>query len=84
MTKLRPLTDTGLCEVHDDPGERLCHIVGEDGGWLCRQERDDPAPESTARTHITRRPGEAVCDGCGLPRCPRCKAIWQREEREVA
>lgn len=64
---VQPITSTGLYEVHEDPGERVCHIVGDDGGWLCGGKR--PAPGEPSRgTHITRHPGDAACDGCGLPR----------------
>lgn len=80
MPTVEPLTITGLYEVHDDPGERVCHIIGDDNGWLCGGRRPPGPGESPPRTHVTRRPGDAICDGCGLPRCRKCEAIWKREK----
>lgn len=77
MQTTEPRTTTGLYEVHDVPGERVCHIIGDDGGWLCGGKAAPGPEDPPLRTHITRHPGDPVCDGCGLPRWPalrRCLA----------
>lgn len=77
MLTVHPLTDTSLYEV-DDSGDRVCHIVADDGGWLCGGKPAPTPGEQAPRTHVTRRPGDPTCDGCGSPRCAKCKAVWAR------
>lgn len=71
MLTVQPPTETLLREVDDSHDDRVCHIVADDGGWLCDES---PAGLSEGRrTHVTNRPRDAVCDGCGKPRCPKCR-----------
>lgn len=82
MLTVHPLTETDLYEVDDS--DDLCHIVADDGGWLCGG-KPPPGPGGDAgRTHITRRPDDPICDGSRLPRCQKCEAIWRRDDRKAA
>lgn len=84
MQTVQPRTTTELYEVHEDRDDRLCHIVADDGGWLCGAKPAPGAGDPPPRTHITRNPGDTICDGCGSPRCKKCEASWQRELGKAA
>ena len=84
MLTVHPLTETDLYEVDDSNDDGLCHIVADDGGWLCGQKPPPGPGERPPRTHVTRSPGSPICDGCGFPRCQKCEALWQREHPRAA
>ena len=67
-------TRTRLYEVDDSHDDRFCHIVSDDdSGWLCGQSPRGGG--EGRRTHVTRRPTDRTCDGCGRPRCPKCREL---------
>jgi hypothetical protein len=76
LTVAPPPTETLLYEVEEDTGgDGFCHILDDDGRWLCRGQKPGPR-EGRSFTHRTRHPARPTCDGCGAPRCPKCRAEY--------